>query len=329
MKKCWTIYCHMHIESGRRYIGLTSQTMEKRWKNHIYASKSSKGGRWHFPNAIRKYGSETFSHEILEKCSDLEIANLAEQCWIEFYDSTDPKKGFNLLKGGAHTPHKTRRNPWDDPKYREKATKRSQEMMKDPINRQRLALWIKGKSWDYLSEKSKKALNTPEAKVNTSKASKEKYRKPGGNSFLFAFKEKWKDPEFRSKCFSANLRNIRESTKTHCKNGHEFTPENTLKYNGRECRQCRNSRSVSRYLNVRTHCTSGHEYPLNCIRNSHGARLCSICMSHCKHGHEYTPENVKINKRGGRICRTCYNKWHREMDRRRVQKKKNSSFTIS
>jgi hypothetical protein len=27
--------CHTHIESGRKYVGLTSRTMERRWSQHI------------------------------------------------------------------------------------------------------------------------------------------------------------------------------------------------------------------------------------------------------------------------------------------------------
>ncbi len=116
----WTIYCHTHVESGRRYVGLTSQTMERRWASHVTKAKSSRGGRWHFPNAIRRYGPEAFSHEVLEVCHDLEVANLAEESWIELFDTRNPEKGFNIAKGGQHTPHPIRKNPWDDPGYREK-----------------------------------------------------------------------------------------------------------------------------------------------------------------------------------------------------------------
>ncbi len=97
----WTIYCHIHIESGRRYIGLTSQTMAQRWKTHVSHAKSSKGGRWHFPNAIRKYGKDAFSHEELACSWTLEDANATEEALILQYDTRNPGKGFNLAKGGA------------------------------------------------------------------------------------------------------------------------------------------------------------------------------------------------------------------------------------
>src|SRR3989304_3521163 len=100
----WTIYCHAHIESGRRYIGLTKKTWQQRWKSHVSAAKRSKGGRWHFPNAIRKYGKEAFSHEVLEVCDSLEAANEAEEKWIEFYKTRDSEFGFNLVKN-QYIPH--------------------------------------------------------------------------------------------------------------------------------------------------------------------------------------------------------------------------------
>jgi len=118
--KRWTIYCHTHIESGRRYIGLTSHTMMHRWNQHCSQAKNSKGGRWYFPNAIRKYGKDAFSHEVLAMSRDLEGANATEEAIIEQENTRDPKFGFNLMKGGSHTPHPIRRNPWDRPEYREK-----------------------------------------------------------------------------------------------------------------------------------------------------------------------------------------------------------------
>jgi len=44
----WLVYCHTHIATGRRYIGLTSQTMEKRWRSHISTATQN---------------AETFRHE--------------------------------------------------------------------------------------------------------------------------------------------------------------------------------------------------------------------------------------------------------------------------
>jgi NUMOD3 motif len=96
--------------------------MEKRWHQHCAQAVYSKGGRWHFPNAIRKYGKNAFSHRILEICDSLEKANSREEAWIELFETRDPQFGFNLAKGGGSQPHPIRKNPWDDPEYRTKCT---------------------------------------------------------------------------------------------------------------------------------------------------------------------------------------------------------------
>ena len=144
----WTIYCHTHIDSGRRYIGLTRQTWQARWDAHVYQAISHKDGWGHFQNAIRKYGKDAFSHEVLENCKDLDIANLAEVCWIEFYETRNPEKGFNIAKGGLHVPHPIS-NPWDRPEYRAK----------------NLPGLIKRTNTPQARANNKAALNTPESRA--------------------------------------------------------------------------------------------------------------------------------------------------------------------
>lgn len=164
----WTIYCHTHIDSGRRYVGLTKKTFLQRWNQHVYTANKTKSGKGfsHFANAIRKYGKDAFSHEVLETCASLEVANLAEECWIELFDTRNPREGFNLTKGGAHTPHPIRKNPWDDPQYRESVSAALKARWEDP----------------YFREKSIQAtrdsLGTPESKERRRAASKEVHSRP-------------------------------------------------------------------------------------------------------------------------------------------------------
>ncbi len=153
----WTIYCHIHTESGRRYIGLTSQTMAQRWKTHVSHAKISKGGRWHFPNAIRKYGKDAFSHEALAQSRTLEDANATEEAIISQYDTRNPAKGFNLAKGGTHVPHPIRKNPWKDPEYRARV----------------IPTLIAVTQTAQARANNKASLNTPESKAKRSRISKE------------------------------------------------------------------------------------------------------------------------------------------------------------
>lgn len=78
--------------------------------------------------------------------------------------------------------------------------------------------------------------------------------------------------------------------KTHCKNGHEFTPENTAPQTngGRACRTCNKKRAKAFY-----EAHKGPRQPDNKTK------------THCKRGHEFTPENTIKRKDGGRQCRTC------------------------
>lgn len=75
------------------------------------------------------------------------------------------------------------------------------------------------------------------------------------------------------------------ANKTHCKHGHEFTPENTYtppaQPGSRQCRTCHGVKDLSippRRVEGRTHCC---------------------------HGHEFTPANTYVDKKGTRRCREC------------------------
>jgi len=144
-KTIWTIYCHVHVESGRIYVGLTRQTVERRWASHLSKARSTKGGRWYFPNAIRKYGKDAFSHHVLGICHDVDQANLVEECWIFLLDTRNLEKGFNLAEGGLHVPHPIRKNPWDDPTYRAKQLERFNSpewaaRMNDPVTKAKMSV---------------------------------------------------------------------------------------------------------------------------------------------------------------------------------------------
>lgn len=165
--KQWTIYRHIHNESGRSYIGLTAQTMERRWATHISKAQRSKGGRWHFPNAIRKHGPQAFSHEVLQVCSTLLEANTAEQFWIWVYDTKNPLRGFNLTSGGAHTPHPVKKDHWADPEFRARQCDKIKALWKDPV-------WVaKNRA------ANKTAVSTPEYRLKMSVVSKEIHSRPG------------------------------------------------------------------------------------------------------------------------------------------------------
>lgn len=75
----FTVYLHTNTVNGKRYVGITSRPMMKRWNSHLSASKKSD---LFFHKAIRKYGPNPWLHESLEVVDTEGEASDAEQWWI-------------------------------------------------------------------------------------------------------------------------------------------------------------------------------------------------------------------------------------------------------
>ena len=92
----YCVYKHT-APNGKVYIGITSQSLTKRWKNGKgYMTCTA------FNRAINKYGWDNIKHEVLFDGLDKEVACEIEQELIAKYDSTNPHKGYNLTYGGEH-----------------------------------------------------------------------------------------------------------------------------------------------------------------------------------------------------------------------------------
>lgn len=93
------VYCAVHLESGRIYVGKTYD-FAHRYETHLKAARGN--SKAYFHNALRKYGYEAFSWTILERFhnDDVAAASEAEKRWIRFWGSNDPKFGFNMTLGG-------------------------------------------------------------------------------------------------------------------------------------------------------------------------------------------------------------------------------------
>jgi hypothetical protein len=95
----------------------------------------------------------------------------------------------------------------------------------------------------------------------------------------------------------------RNSGKTHCAQGHEFTPENTLypRVGGRVCRTCTNEWNAARReapefreaAKKRTKAWSNTPIDPGLQR------------THCKRGHALTGDNLKVRKNGYPECKEC------------------------
>lgn len=95
------IYKIENLINGKIYIG-QSTDIARRWYQHKkYAEKQYTGDRkryyQHLYNAMRKYGIDNFSFEVLEETSVAQL-NEREQYWIEYYHSYED--GYNNTRGG-------------------------------------------------------------------------------------------------------------------------------------------------------------------------------------------------------------------------------------
>lgn len=94
-KNTWKVYMHIS-PSGKRYIGITSRKLNKRWGGRGQYYK----GCPYFYRAIQKYGWENIKHEIIEESLSYEQAVELEKYYIDFYQTNNPNYGYNLTKGG-------------------------------------------------------------------------------------------------------------------------------------------------------------------------------------------------------------------------------------
>ena len=96
------IYCIKNTINNKEYIGLTTRTLEKRWKQHIYESNKKDSWEWNTPlgNAIKKYGKDLFQVFVLEECSSETELKQKEIQLIKERKSLSTETGYNLSFGG-------------------------------------------------------------------------------------------------------------------------------------------------------------------------------------------------------------------------------------
>ena len=87
----YKIECNVN---NKIYIGVTNQSLDKRWYQHKYLASTGKGSYFH--KAIRKYGNENFT--ITHIFTGFVDRNIMEQEFIREYHSFG--NGYNSTEGG-------------------------------------------------------------------------------------------------------------------------------------------------------------------------------------------------------------------------------------
>lgn len=95
------IYCATHFD-GRKYYGKTIKTLAQRRACHIASSKIDKP-KSHFHRALKLYGKNSFTWQIVESCPISELSE-KERFWIRESKTFNPQFGFNETLGGEGCP---------------------------------------------------------------------------------------------------------------------------------------------------------------------------------------------------------------------------------
>lgn len=98
------IYKIINIQNQKVYIGQTIRPIEQRFKRHINDALNNVLDT-HLARAIRKYGKDSFTIQIIDTATSQDELNQKEQYWIRYYDSVNI--GYNetdaISKCGGNT----------------------------------------------------------------------------------------------------------------------------------------------------------------------------------------------------------------------------------
>jgi len=97
------IYLITNKENGHKYVGQTTQGMNKRWQHHLQEALKMSDKPIHI--AMRKYGNHRFNIQEIDEC-DGELLNEKEAYWIKHYNTFESAEGYNDTSGVEKTSQK-------------------------------------------------------------------------------------------------------------------------------------------------------------------------------------------------------------------------------
>ena len=96
-----SIYLIINKQNGHKYVGQTTQTVNKRWAQHIQEARRMSGYPLH--RAIRKYGTHMFMIRELCECSIDELDE-KEKHYIDAYNTFNDPQHYNAKDGACAYP---------------------------------------------------------------------------------------------------------------------------------------------------------------------------------------------------------------------------------
>jgi group I intron endonuclease len=98
------IYKITNTVNGKVYVGQTCAPLERRWREHKGDARTRTTCRY-LHAAMRKYGYENFTIEVVDRSDSRDELAEKEIAWIAKLDAMNPEKGYNCTSGGTACVH--------------------------------------------------------------------------------------------------------------------------------------------------------------------------------------------------------------------------------
>ena len=100
------IYLWTNLVNGKKYVGQT-MCFYRRMKNYRHTYPNA-----YMERAVNKHGLDNFDITILERDVPLDKLDEREQYWLDYYQSYDLDKGYNICKIAGTTKGVTHTEEW-------------------------------------------------------------------------------------------------------------------------------------------------------------------------------------------------------------------------
>lgn len=94
------VYCATNLANGKRYVGITTAGIKKRWAMHVWLAMTNRDGCPVLCKAIRKNGAGVFLVEQIGSAATIDELRTKEIEWIAKLGTKVPN-GYNVCSGGV------------------------------------------------------------------------------------------------------------------------------------------------------------------------------------------------------------------------------------
>lgn len=211
----YCVYVHVNKENSKKYVGLTSNSVKRRWANGAGYVRCTA-----FNRAIQKYGWDGFEHQVIAAGLTRSEAEIEERRLIAKFKSNQAEFGYNLTSGGE-----TNKEISEETRKRLSLSHTGIKPSKETLRKRAISIsnaWQNEDTRQRYKEASEKRANNPEYIEKLSQASKARWQNPEYikkhkaamdevrkneqfcKNHSEALKAAWARPEIRQKVTGAN-----------------------------------------------------------------------------------------------------------------------------